>query len=53
VSIEYQRKQAKAMQKYLRERNQQVQAEKSQCAFTLPVLTKTVRFVEHPGSGWH
>jgi hypothetical protein len=35
VSIEYQRKQAKAMQKYFRERSMQVQAEKSQCAFHL------------------
>ena len=38
VSIEYQRKQAKAMQKYFRGRSQQVQAEKSQWAFALQLL---------------
>jgi hypothetical protein len=38
VSIEYQRKQAKAMQKYFRGRSQQVQAEKSQCALDLHML---------------
>ena len=39
TSIDYQRQQAKAMQKFLRERNLQAQMEKSQCALASPLTS--------------